>query len=129
MLENDANDRPRRRTALIDLELEAINSDITALQEVRLSGEGQLQEATRTFYWKGVDPEEPRRAGIAFAVRNDIARKQTKATRGVSEGLMTLRIGLAPNRYVTLINVYAQTMTNPDEPKEAFYANSNINDQ
>ena len=59
MIDRDASDRPRRRTALIDLELENINADITALQEVRLSGEGQLQEATRTFYWKGLAAGEP----------------------------------------------------------------------
>ena len=35
---------------------------------------------------------------------------------------MTLRICLAANRYVTLINVYAPTMTYPDEDKEAFYS-------
>ena len=35
---------------------------------------------------------------------------------------MTLRICLTQNRYITLINVYAPTMTHPEEEKEAFYA-------
>ena len=122
MIDRDASDRPCRRTALIDLELENINADITALQEVRLSGEGQLQEATRTFYWKGLAAGEPRRAGVAFAIRNEIAGRLAEAPRGISERLMTLRIRLATNRHITLINVYAPTMTYTDEDKEAFYA-------
>ena len=54
MLDTDASNRPRRRTAIIDLELQKIGIDIAALQEVRLSGQGQLRESGRTFYWKGV---------------------------------------------------------------------------
>ena len=40
MLESDADYRPRRRLALIDVELDGINADITDLQEVGFSGEG-----------------------------------------------------------------------------------------
>ena len=50
----DSNDRPRRRMALIDLELGKVNVGIAALQEVRLSGEGHQREAGRSFYWKYV---------------------------------------------------------------------------
>ena len=119
MIDNDS--RPRRRTALIDMELDHINADITALQEVRLSGEGQLTEATRTFYWRGVAPGEPRRAGVAFAIKNELARKLTEDPRGISERIMSLRICLSAHRFITIINVYAPTMTYPDEEKEAFY--------
>ena len=119
MLDNGT--RPRRRTALIDMELDEINLDITALQEVRFSGEGKLREATRTFYWKGPPPGEPRNAGVAFAIRNDLDSKLAEEPKGISERLMSLRIALAPNRHVTFINVYAPTMTYPDEEKEAFY--------
>ena len=59
MIDNDASDRPRRRTALIDIELENIKTDITALQEVRLSDEGHMREAGRTFFWKGCSAGEP----------------------------------------------------------------------
>ena len=122
IIDNDTSNRLQGRTALIDLELEKIDADITALQEVRFSGEGQLREATRTFYWSGLAPGQPRRAGVAFAIKNEFAAKLTEAPRGISERLMTLRICLAPNRYITLINVYAPTMTYSDEEKEAFYA-------
>ena len=122
MLDNDASERPRRRTALIDLELEKINVDIAALQEVRYSGEGQLREAGRTFFWKGPPEGAPRRAGVAFSIKNELADKLTEQPIGISERMITLRIYMAPNRFITLINVYAPTMTYPDEEKEAFYS-------
>ena len=122
MLDNDESNRPRRRTALIDLELESINTDITALQEVRLSGEGQLREAGRTFFWKGVPDGQPRRAGVGFALKNAIADKLTEQPKGISERLITLRLSVAPNRYLTIINVYAPTMDHQEDEKEAFYS-------
>ena len=49
---NSDNTRPRRRTALIALELERYGIDIAALSETRLSGEGSLTEdgGGYTFY-------------------------------------------------------------------------------
>ena len=60
-------------------------------------------------------------AGVDFAILNDIAEKLTEAPRGIAEKIMTLRICLAPIRYVTLKNVYAPKMTYPNEYKEVFY--------
>ena len=122
MLDDDTSNRPRRRTALIDLELESINAEITALQEVRLSGEGQLREAGRTFFWKGLPDGQPRRAGVGFALKNELADKLTEHPKGISERIITLRLSLAPNKYLTIINVYAPTMVHQEEEKEAFYA-------
>ena len=122
MLDSNAGNRPRRRSALIDLELENINADITALQEVRYSGEGHLREKGRTFFWRGCPEGQPKRAGVAFAIKNELADKLNEAPKGVSERLMTLRICMAGNRYITIINVYAPTMTYPDQEKEAFYS-------
>ena len=122
MLDNDLSHRPRRRTALVDLELEKIGADIAALQEVRLADEGQIREAGRTFYWRGVPEGQPRRAGVAFVIRNEIAAQLDEQPKGISERIMTLRVRMAPNRYITLVNVYAPTMTYPEEEKEAFYS-------
>ena len=122
MIDKDTSDRPRRRTALIDMELENIKADITALQEVRLSDEGHIQETERTFFWKGCPAGQPRRAGVAFAIRNQLGSRLEEHPRGISERIMTLRIRVAQNRYITLINVYAPTMTYPEEEREAFYA-------
>ena len=39
----------------------------------------------------------------------------------VSEIIMTMRLPLNKDIFATIISVYAPTMTNPDENKEAFY--------
>ena len=117
----DSNDRPRRRMALIDLELEKVKVGIAALQEVRLSGEGHQKEANRTFYWKGCPAGEPRRAGVAFAIENSLASKLSESPKGISERIMMMRISMNSKNSITLINVYAPTMTYPEEEQEAFY--------
>ena len=117
----DSSNRPRRRTALIDLELGKVKVGIAALQEVRLSGEGHLREAGRTFYWKGCPEGEPRRAGVAFVIENKLAKNLSEAPKGVSERIMTMRLNICQSRYVSIVNVYAPTMTYPEEEREAFY--------
>ena len=123
MLEDDKSNRPRSRTALIDLELESIKTDITALQEVRMSGEGQLRETVRTIFWKGVAAGQPRRAGVGFALKNTTADKLTEQPKGISERMITLRLLPALNRNITIINVYAPTMDHQEEEKKLSPAN------
>ena len=118
----DSDDRARRRMALVDLELEKVKVGIAALQEVRLSGEGQQREAGRTFHWKGCPEGEPRRAGVAFAIENRLVKNLNESPKGISERIMTMRITVADNRHITFINVYAPTMTHPEEERESFYS-------
>ena len=56
-----------------------------------------------------------------FAIKKDIITKLTEMPRPVSDRIMTMRLPLSKDNFATIINVYAPTMTNPDENKEAFY--------
>ena len=60
-------------------------------------------------------------AGVGFAIKKDIVRKLTEVPRPASDRIMTMRLLLSKNNFTTIIGVYATTMTNPYENKEAFY--------
>ena len=72
------------------------------------------------FFWIG-KPVGHREASVAFAISNTIASKLPKLPHGISERLIHLRIPLAKDRYLSMINVYAPTMTYANEEKEVFY--------
>ena len=57
---------------------------------------------------------------MGFAIKKDIT-KLTEMPRPVSDRIMTMRLPLSKDNFATIISVYAPTMTNPDENKEAFY--------
>ena len=58
---------------------------------------------------------------MGFAIKKDIVAKLTEMPRPVSDRIMTMRLPLSKDNFATIISVYAPTMTNPDENKEAFY--------
>ena len=58
---------------------------------------------------------------MGFALKDTIADKLTEQPKGISKRLRTLRLPTAPNRYITIINVYAPTMDHQEEEKEAIY--------
>ena len=58
---------------------------------------------------------------MGFAIKKDIVTKLTEMPRPVSDRIMTMRLPLSKDNFATIISVYAPTMTNPDENKEAFY--------
>ena len=113
--------RPQRRSALIAKEMTENGIVIAALQETRLSGEGHLKEQSHTFYWKGLPEGEPRVAGVAFAISDWLIPKLSELPVCISEQIIMLRLSLADNCFVTIINVYAPTMTHTEEEKEMFY--------
>ncbi|XP_035699628.1 craniofacial development protein 2-like [Branchiostoma floridae] len=123
LLDNTRADRPSRRTALVARELARYNIDIAALSETRLPGEGQLSElgGGYTFYWSGRSEKERREAGVGFAIKTDLVSKLASLPRGINDRLMTLKLPLGQNKNVTIISVYAPTMTNPQETKDKFY--------
>ena len=58
---------------------------------------------------------------MGFAIKKDIVTKLTEMPRPVSDRIMTMRLLLSKDNFAIIISVYAPTMTNPDENKEAFY--------
>ena len=74
-----------------------------------------------SFFWSGKPEGERREARVGFAIKKDIVTKLTEMTRPVSDRIMTMRLPLNKKNVATIISVYAPTMTNPDENKEAFY--------
>ena len=48
-------------------------------------------------------------------------KKLTEIPRPGSDRILTMRLPLSKDNFATIISMYAPTMTNPDENKEAFY--------
>jgi len=65
--------------------------------------------------------DEPREAGVGFAIRTFLIPKLGTLPKGINDRLMTMRIPLAGNIHLTLINAYVPTMTYTEEDKEQFY--------
>ena len=102
------------------MELAKYNIDIAALCETRFSESGSLDDLEYSFFWSGKPEGERREAGVGFAIKKDIITKLTEMPRPVSDRIMTMRLPLSKDNFATIISVYAPTMTNPDENKEAF---------
>ena len=121
LLDREAADRPERRTALVAMELAKYNIDIAALCETRFSESGSLNDLEYSFFWSDRPKGERREAGVGFAIKKDIVTMLTEMPRPVSDRIMMMRLPLSKDNYATIISVYAPTMTNPDDNKEAFY--------
>ena len=113
LLDREGTDRPER--------LAKYNIDIAALCETRLPESGSLNDLEHSFFWSGKPEGERREARVGFAIKKDIIVKLTEMPRAVSDRIMTMRLPLSKDNFATIISVYAPTMTNPDENKEAFY--------
>ena len=103
------------------MELAKYNIDIAALCESRFSESGSINDLEYAFFCSGKLEGERWQAGVGFDIKKDIVTKLTEMPRPVSNIIMTLRLPLSKDNCVTIISVYAPTMTNPDENKEAFY--------
>ena len=117
LLDRERANRPERRTALVAMELAKYNIDIAALSQTRFSESGSLNYLEYSFFWSGKPEGERREARVGFAIKKDIITKLTEMPRPVSDRIMTM----SKDYFATIISVYAPTMTNPDENKEAFY--------
>ena len=114
---NDSQDsiRPERATAIICREIEKANVDICALSEVRRPDSGNIKEKSHTIFWSG---GAERHAGVGFAISNNFDHITPVP---INDRLMTVRIPLKDNNYLTLISVYAPTMQRTTVEKESFY--------
>ena len=113
-MDRSGSDRPEGRTALVGKELSRYGIDIAALSETRLADEGQVAESGcgYTFFWIGKPADQPRTAGVGFAIRRSVLTKLESLPKGINERLMTLKIKLKDN---ALVSVYAPTQTNDDD--------------
>ncbi|VDL95698.1 unnamed protein product [Schistocephalus solidus] len=123
--EGNRSNRPERRTALLARELVRYKVDISAFSKTRFSEQGQLEEvgAGYTFLWSGWPNAERRNAGVAFAIRNDIAGPLPCLPQGINDRLMSLRLSLWGDQFATIISAYAPQMTSSDAAKDKFYEN------
>ena len=119
----DSN-RPERRSALIAHELSRLNVDIAALSEVRFPGEGSLKEhgAGYTLFWSGKLETERRLSGVGFMMKTSIASKLENLPTGHSDRIMSMRLPLRNDQYVTLFSVYAPTLQAEPVEKDKFYS-------
>ncbi|VDM04390.1 unnamed protein product [Schistocephalus solidus] len=94
---------------MVTREMARYKVDIFALSETRFSNQGQLEEA------------EGRDAVVAFAIRNDIVGRLPCLPQGINDRLMSLRLPIQEDMFVTIISAYAPPMTSSDAVKDKFY--------
>lgn len=98
--------------------------DIAALSETRFPDEDSLTEVGEgyTFFWKGLARDAPRIHGVGFAIKTKLLIRLPEGPIGINERLMTWRIPLIKNRYLTLISAYAPTLVTDEATKDTFYS-------
>ena len=121
LLDRETTNRPERRTAIVAMELDRYNIDITVLSETRFHASGSLNDLEYTFHWSGKPNGDRREAGVGFTIKRDIAAKLTEMRHPVSARIMTMIIPLTKDRNAAVVSAYAPTMANPEENKETFY--------
>ncbi|XP_046998241.1 craniofacial development protein 2-like [Schistocerca americana] len=117
------NYRPERRTALITQELARLDTDIAALSETRLSGEGQISEVRSgyTIFWKEKDAGATRIHGAGFAVKTKIVKDLRLTSVSINERLMTLRVPFGSYSFITFVSAYAPTLDSDEDTMNQFY--------
>ena len=100
--------RPERATAIICRALQEADIDICELSDVRRPGPGNIKERSHTIFWSG---GEDKTAGVGFAVCNKLSNINPIR---ISDRIMTARVELENNSYLTLISVYGPTMQRPE---------------
>ncbi|XP_071956845.1 craniofacial development protein 2-like [Antedon mediterranea] len=108
-----------RKTAIINRELKRLNIDIAALQETRLPSDGSIRERDYTFFWQGLEPDQPRLHGVGFAVRNSLVASVEPPSKGTAR-ILSLRLSTSSGT-VNILSIYAPTLCSTPESKDEFY--------
>lgn len=110
-------DRPERRTALIDSELNRCGIDLAALSETRYADNGSLKEQNYTF--SGPDTKLADRDSTA--IRSDMLHQLQSIPVAINARVMSYRCKIQETKPINFISAYAPTMQATDEEKENFY--------
>ncbi|BHF78657.1 hypothetical protein SprV_0602177000 [Sparganum proliferum] len=123
LLDQLRDNRPKRRTPLVDRELARDYVDTAALSETQLSEQEQLEEmdAGYTFFWNGRPKAERGDASVAFAIRNDVVGRLPCLPQTTTDRLIDLHLPLRGSQFVIIISTYAPPETSSDEAKTKFY--------
>ena len=112
MQDSGESNRLQRRSALLARELAQLDIDIAALSEVRFAEQGSLNEhgAGYTLFWSGKGKEERRLSGVGFMIKHSITSKLQSLPVGHPDCIMSLRLPLLGERFITHFSVYAPTL-------------------
>ena len=104
-------------------ELAQLDIDNAALGEVRFVEQGSLREdrAGYTLFWSGKNKDERRLSGVGSTIKTSIARKMRNLPVSHSDRIMSLRLPVQENKFVTVLSVYAPILQAETGVKEAFY--------
>ncbi len=109
-------------TAIIDRELSRLNVDIACLLETRLADNGNIREASYTFFWQRKSSDEPRQHGVGFTVKNTLVAFIEPPSTG-TENTCTSPVNILwPSKYH---QEYALTLCSNSEEKDQLYTQKN----
>ena len=116
-------DRPQRRSALVARELFRLDINVAALNEARFAQQGSLGEhaAHCPLSWSRKNKNERRLSGVGFMIKASISKKLQTLPIDHSDRLLSLRLPIQDNNFVTVISVYAPSLQAETGVKVAFY--------
>ena len=110
-----------RKTAVINNKLKRLNVNIATLQETWLANAGTLKKRDYIFFWHWKHSDEPREHRVGFAVKNSLV-SMVELGSSSSKQLLNLYLNTTEGP-VTLVSVYAPTLSTTSDAKDEFYEN------
>ena len=78
------------------------------------------------FFWKGKPDGKRIEAAVGFAIRSSLVQTLEDLPLGFSEGIISCRIPLDQGHFITLVSVYAPTMSHTPDECPDFYASLSL---